>query len=121
MTHFIFSLALDRPWLLVCWHSSGHVFVTLEGSLPNGHKALVIWRDLPEWDKADAKTAHNALLDAVLDTLRINPREQEFDVIYVNGDNTLPNQRREQDHWKVMLIEEEFHRLMFECQDAGAA
>ena len=45
------------------------------------------------------------------------PRDMEFDLIYVNGDNNLENLRRADETWKVRLIEEDFNRLMFECQD----
>lgn len=38
----------------------------------------------------------------------------EFDLIYVNGDNLLPNLRRDEDKWEVALIEEEFTKRMFE-------
>ena len=38
----------------------------------------------------------------------------QFDVIYVNGDNTLPNMRRDEEHWEVILTEEEFAKRMFE-------
>lgn len=41
----------------------------------------------------------------------------EFDLIYVNGDNNLQNLRREDETWKVRLIEEEFQRLMFDVRD----
>ena len=40
--------------------------------------------------------------------------DTEFDLIFVNGDNTLPNMRRDDEHWKVVLIEEEFAKRMFE-------
>ena len=40
----------------------------------------------------------------------------EFDLIYVNGDNLLPNLRRDEDKWKVVLIEEEFTKRMFETE-----
>lgn len=90
--------------------------VTLvQGTLPPapgrevGEKALVIWRNTRETD-AEA-------LDKFLWGQRINPRDLEFDVIYVNGDNHLENSRRDEETWKVRLIEEEFHRLMFETAD----
>lgn len=90
--------------------------VTLvQGTLPPapgrevGEKALVIWRNTRETD-AEA-------LDKFLWGQRINPRDLEFDVIYVNGDNHLENSRRDEETWKVRLIEEEFHRLMFENAD----
>jgi adenine-specific DNA-methyltransferase len=38
----------------------------------------------------------------------------EFDLIYVNGDNNLENLKKDEDTWKVRLIEEEFKRLMFD-------
>ena len=40
----------------------------------------------------------------------------EFDLIYVNGDNLLPNLRRDEDKWKVVIIEEEFTKRMFETE-----
>ncbi|MBK7042721.1 MAG: hypothetical protein IPH50_02890 [Rhodanobacteraceae bacterium] len=45
-------------------------------------------------------------------------RDTEFDLIYVNGDNTLENLRVDPETWKVRLIEEDFHRLMFEGTEA---
>ena len=40
----------------------------------------------------------------------------EFDLIYVNGDNLLPNLRRDEDKWKVVLIEEEFSKRISETE-----
>ena len=40
----------------------------------------------------------------------------EFDLIYVNGVNLLPNLRRDEDKWKVVIIEEEFTKRMFETE-----
>ena len=48
------------------------------------------------------------------DKMDFRTRDTEFDLIYVNGDNTLPNLRRDEDHWKVVLTEEEFQKRMFE-------
>ena len=44
-------------------------------------------------------------------------REKQSDLFYVNGDNNLENLRREDQTWKVRLIEEEFKRLMFDAGD----
>ncbi|NOQ51023.1 MAG: hypothetical protein GQ578_02225 [Desulfuromonadaceae bacterium] len=41
---------------------------------------------------------------------RINSRDFEFDTIDVNGSNSLPNLKLDDDNWKVRLIEEEFHK-----------
>jgi hypothetical protein len=43
-------------------------------------------------------------------------KESEFDLIYVNGGNNLENLKASDDTWKVRLIEEDFHRLMFEME-----
>ena len=41
-------------------------------------------------------------------------RQKDFDVIYVNGDNTLQNIRPQGATWNVHLTEEEFLYRMFE-------
>ena len=43
-------------------------------------------------------------------------KDSEFDLIYVNGSNNLENLRTPGDLWKVRLIEEDFHRRMFEME-----
>ena len=45
-------------------------------------------------------------------------KDSEFDLIYVNGGNNLGNLKTPDDRWKVRLIEEDFHRLMFEGDGA---
>ena len=79
------------------------------GTLPSGEKALVIWRKVADMPSEE--------LDKFLFSQRINPRDMDFDVIYVNGDNHLENTRRPDETWRVRLIEEEFLRLMFETAD----
>lgn len=84
-------------------------FRVVTGANPAGEQVLIIWRNLQEKD--------NAALDAFFDKQKYNPRDMEFDLIYVNGDNNLQNLRREDESWKVRLIEEEFQRLMFDVRD----
>ena len=84
-------------------------FRQVEGTLPDGRKALVIWRTIGE----DLK-ACNAALDAYFEKYRINPHDREYDVIYVNGDNNLENLCTADETWKVVLIEQEFNKRMFE-------
>jgi len=43
--------------------------------------------------------------------------EKASQLEYVNGDNNLENLRRDDETWKVRLIEEDFQRLMFDVQD----
>ena len=81
-------------------------FRVITGKNPDGERTLIIWRDLEEKD--------NAALEAFFRKQDYNPRDMEFDLIYVNGDNNLENLRRPDETWKVRLIEEEFLRLMFE-------
>jgi len=70
---------------------------------------LVIWRNLKEKSNED--------LDEFFRKQDYSTRDFEFDLIYVNGDNNLENLRREDETWKVRLIEEEFQRLMFDVED----
>lgn len=80
--------------------------VVVQGRNLSGDKILVIWRDVDQMD--------NAALNAFFRKLDINTRDSEFKRIYVNGDNNLENLRTDDEQWKVVLIEEEFHRRMFE-------
>ncbi len=84
-------------------------FKVIRGELPSGERALIIWRNLNEKSNQD--------LEDFLDRSGYNPRDNEFDRIYVNGDNYIENRRTEGERWKVLLIEEEFKRLMFDLRD----
>lgn len=81
----------------------------VEGTNPDGDRALVLWRNLDEID--------NDALDEWFKKQDYNTKDQEYDLIYVNGDNNLENLRRGDQTWKVRLIEEEFGRLMFDVED----
>ena len=84
-------------------------FRVVEGTNPEGEKALVIWRNTREKSNDD--------LDQFFQKQRYNTRDSKFDLIYTNGDNNLENLKRADETWKVRLIEEEFKRLMFDVQD----
>ena len=47
-----------------------------------------------------------------------NPKDMEFYMINVNGDNNLENIRREDGTREVRHIEDDFKRLIFYIQDA---
>ena len=81
----------------------------VEGTNPEGERVLVLWRNLDETD--------NDALDEWFKKQDYNSRDQEYDLIYVNGDNNIENLRRGDQTWKVRLIEEEFGRLMFDVDD----
>ncbi|MBX7130994.1 MAG: hypothetical protein K1X58_16870, partial [Flavobacteriales bacterium] len=78
---------------------------------PHGErdKVLIIWRTLTGDLEQD-----NAVLDTYFEKNRLEIRDREYDVIYVNGSNNLPNLLQAGERWKVRLIEEDFHRLMWE-------
>lgn len=87
-------------------------FRQIEGTLPDGRRALVIWRNINK----DNILSSNAALDAYFLKYRINPADREFDVIYINGDNNLENLRLDDEQWKVVLTETEFNKRMWEEQ-----
>jgi adenine-specific DNA-methyltransferase len=86
-----------------------YAFKQIEGTLPDGRRALIIWRTI-----TNDLIASNAALDAYFAKHRINPADREFDIIYVNGDNNLENMKAEDESWKVNMIEIEFKNRMFE-------
>lgn len=88
-------------------HVEGVRVVT--GTNPQGERVLILWRKTRELD--------NDALDEWFRKQGYNTRDQEYDVIYVNGDNNLENLRKADQTWKVRLIEEEFRRLMFDVAD----
>lgn len=81
----------------------------IEGYNPKDEKVLVIWRNTKEKSNED--------LEKFFVKQKYNTLDMEYDLIYVNGDNNLENLKKEEDTWKVRLIEEEFGRLMFDVQD----
>ncbi|MCS3904107.1 hypothetical protein J2T55_002140 [Methylohalomonas lacus] len=83
-------------------------FRTVTGTTPDGRSTLVIWRKLTGDAEQD-----NLVLDEWFRIQDYSSRDTEFDLIYVNGDNNLENLRQPDETWKVRLIEEDFHRLMF--------
>jgi hypothetical protein len=46
----------------------------------------------------------------------INPRDLEFDIIYVNGSKNLLNLRLDSENWKVRLMEEEFMKRTWDVE-----
>jgi adenine-specific DNA-methyltransferase len=92
------------------------------GTLPDGRRALVIWRKRPGGDEPEGIERDNLVLDEwfvpVLDRARASDAEHGFDVVYVNGDTNLESLRNAGEVWTVRLIEEDFLRLMFDTEGA---
>ena len=78
---------------------------TVVGRTRQGKKTLVIWRDCTK--------VNNDQLNDFFRRSAYSVRDNEFDTIYVNGDNNLDNLRTNEDTWKVVLIEQEFNKQMF--------
>ncbi len=88
-------------------------FRTVTGTTPDGRRTLIIWRKLTGEPEQD-----NLVLDEWFTKQGYSAKDSEFDLIYVNGGNNLENLKTPDDLWKVRLIEEDFHRLMFEMEGA---
>ena len=90
------------------WYKGENICVVQGYTHRDNLHTLVIWRNCKEID--------NGALNQFFERMDFRTRDSEFDLIYVNGDNTLPNLRRDEDNWKVVLIEEEFTKRMFETE-----
>lgn len=86
-------------------------FRTVTGTTPDGRKTLVIWRKLTDNLEED-----NLVLDEWFTKQGYSTKDYEFQLIYVNRDNNLENLKAPDDTWKVRMIEEDFHRLMFDTE-----
>jgi len=92
-------------------------FQTVEGTVPRDRdkpdgavdRVIVVWRELTGDTEKD-----NAALDAFLQREKVNALDGECDIIYVNGSNNVPCLRREDQTWKVRLIEGAFLERMWE-------
>lgn len=101
--------AYEGAVVLVTDISGQYAFRQIEGTLPDGRRALIIWRTVTK-----DIIASNADLDAYFTTCRKGAQDCSYDVIFVNGDNNLENLRRSNETWKVQITEIEFKKHMFE-------
>ena len=100
------------PW----WFRKVEGWVPKDPANPNNgqqEKVLVVWRKLTDDIEQD-----NLMLDEWFQKNRISTRDFEFDTIYVNGSNNLPNLKLDDENWKVRLIEEEFMKRMWNGENA---
>ena len=57
-------------------------YILVSGKLPDGQSCLVVWRDCEKLDyEATSK---------LLDRHKITPNDNEYDVVYINGDHNIP-------------------------------
>ncbi len=92
-------------------------FRVIEGELRDGRKTLVLWRNRPGGEEPEGVEQDNLMLDTWFTRQGYSSKDREFDLIYVNGTNNLENLKAPDDTWKVRLIEDEFHGLMFEASE----
>jgi adenine-specific DNA-methyltransferase len=90
-------------------------FITVVGTLPSGEKTLVLWRDCEVLDYDE--------LNKLCDKLAINPKDSEFEVVYINGDHNIPAVLTTTDAeggitrtLKLRQIEPEFLSRMFDVE-----
>ncbi|MGB4466507.1 MAG: site-specific DNA-methyltransferase, partial [Azovibrio sp.] len=91
-------------------------FVIVTGTLPGNETCLVLWRDC---DVLDYKG-----VSKLCDKLAVNPADNEFDVVYINGDHNIPTvltQTAEEGGatrvLKLRQIEPEFLERMFSVEE----
>jgi len=91
-------------------------FVTVTGTLPSGESCVVLWRDCDLFDYEG--------VSKLCDRMAINPADNEFDVVYLNGDHNIPTalmQTAEEGgatrELKLRQIEPEFLERMFSVED----
>ncbi|EMF8048255.1 DNA methyltransferase [Serratia marcescens] len=91
-------------------------YTTITGILPNGESCLVLWRDCEKLDYEG--------VNKLCDILAINPINNKYDVVYINGDHNIPNvftQTMEEGGntrtLKLRQIESEFLSRMFFMED----
>jgi len=104
------QLADDGKW----WFRKVEGWVPADRMNPNNgikERVLIVWRKLTGNLEED-----NLMLDEWFEKYRISTRDFEYDTIYVNGSNNLPNLRKDDENWKVRLIEEEFHKRMWDVE-----
>lgn len=78
-------------------------FLIVEGQNLKKEKILIMCRN-----------GHsNSELDEFFTKMDWTIYDREFDTIYVNGYNNLGNLKKDEDYFKVKLIEQEFKQLMF--------
>lgn len=87
----------------------GYVFI--EGTLRTGEKTLVFWRDT-------SVIGYEKLEKTLLERLKVNPKDREYQLIYLNGDHNIPSPfihtEDGERKLKIRSIEQTFFDKMFE-------
>lgn len=90
-----------------------YVFKFVEGQSLENEKILIIWRNIAgDITNEEDMNKNNAVLTSLLKSREIKTTDGEFDIIYVNCNNSLQNISTESGY-KVALIEEVMKEKMF--------
>jgi len=88
-------------------------FLYITGENLAEEKIFILWRDCD-------KVGYDEVL-RITEKLKLRPGDSEYDILYINGDTTVPNYLITDDggsrSLKVRLIEDEFLHAMFDVQD----
>jgi adenine-specific DNA-methyltransferase len=76
------------------------------GSLQDGKTVLIIWRSHEEFD--------DKTLNQWFSEKGFNSEEQDYDIVYVNGDTTLLTRRKDEHSWECRDIDVDFNSHMFD-------
>ena len=79
------------------------------GGTNNTDCVVVIWRKLTGNLEED-----NLMLDEWFKKYRLSIQDSDFDAIYVNGSNKLPNLRQDDKDRKIRLTKQAFHQHIWE-------
>ena len=58
-------------------------YISITGTLPNGETCCILWRDCEKVDYTE--------LNKICQKLKLTAKDNEYEVIYVNGDHNIPN------------------------------
>jgi adenine-specific DNA-methyltransferase len=91
-------------------------YARIEGTLPSGETALILWRDCERIDYEE--------LMRLAPEFGLDGKDKTYDVIYVNGDHNIPSSFTETEadggttrNLKLRQIEPEFLNRMFSTED----
>jgi adenine-specific DNA-methyltransferase len=91
-------------------------YARIEGTLPSGETALILWRDCERIDYEE--------LMRLAPEFGLDGKDKAYDVIYVNGDHNIPSLFTETEadggttrNLKLRQIEPEFLNRMFSTED----
>lgn len=84
-------------------------FKTVKGTNKKGQSVLVIWRNQTEND--------NEALAEFFQANNWHKGNNGFDLIYINGSNTVEMHKEAGTTWKILSTEEAFTRLMFDVKE----